>query len=329
MKKGQAVKYTLSFLLAAVLLYFAFRGVDWKAFLEGLLHTRWFYVGLIFVSVFLAVFFRMLRWRDMIIPVDPAITAKKTWDAANVGNFLNVVLPGAGEFARCGLISAKGGAGYEKVFGTIVMERVWDIIAILALFIIALASKWSFFGGFFQEQVVAPLAGRFKLNLWIILLALFMLLAVGIFIMWKLRTRSRFCASAVEKVRGLWQGFGSFLKMKRKLLFLLYTVCIWLSYILMCYFAVLAVPGLEHMTFVDALFISALGNLASVIPVPGGIGAYHYLVALTMSSLYAVSWEMGILFATICHEAHSILLIVLGIISYVDISLKSKYSIKQ
>ena len=71
------------------------------------------------------------------------------------------------------------------------------------------------------------------------------------------------------------------------------------------------------MDLADALFLSALGNVASVIPVPGGIGAYHYLIMLCLSSLYGFSNESGLLFAMLNHESHAILVLVLGIWSYV------------
>ena len=92
----------------------------------------------------------------------------------------------------------------------------------------------------------------------------------------------------------------------------------------MMFCTVRALPMLDSLTLVDALFLSAVGNIASVIPVPGGIGAYHYLVALSVQSLYGASWETGILLATLGHEAHAILIIVLGVISYVRFSLRKR-----
>lgn len=315
-KTGKTIKYTLSFLLAGVLVWFAFRGIDWTAFLEGLKVTRWLHIGLFFVAAVAALVFRMLRWRAMLSPVVPDVTHRRTWDAANVGNLVNVVLPGAGEFVRCGIVAGKKGAGYEKVLGTVVMERIWDFLAVGVLFVLSLTLKWDTFGPFFMEQIVAPAAGSLKLNFWYLAVALVVLLAAGTGLVYRFRQRSRICGRIVSGIQGLLQGFGSFLKMERKALFLLYTVLIWLMYVLMSFVVLKAVPGLDALTFTDALFLSAVGNIASVVPVPGGIGAFHYLLALSLSSLYAFSWETGILFATLSHEAHALLVIVLGLVSY-------------
>ena len=315
-KTGNIIKYSLSFLLAGVLVWFAFRGVDWEAVLEGLKLTRWLHIGLFFVAALLALVFRMLRWRAMLTPVIPGVTHKKTWDAANIGNLINVVLPGAGEFVRCGVVAGKGGAGYEKILGTIVMERIWDFLAVGVLFALSLALKWDTFGTFFFEQIVAPMTGRLQLNLGYLLLLFVLLLALGLWLIYRFRDRSRFCGRIVSGLKGLAQGLTSFLRMERKPLFLVYTALIWLMYVLMSYLVLKAVPGLDALSFTDALFLSAVGNIASVVPVPGGIGAFHYLLALSLSSLYAFSWETGILFATLSHEGHALLVIVLGLISY-------------
>jgi len=315
-KTGNIIKYSLSFLLAGVLVWFAFRGMDWEAFLEGLKLTRWLHIGLFFVAALLALVFRMLRWRAMLTPVIPGVTHKKTWDAANIGNLINVVLPGAGEFVRCGVVAGKGGAGYEKILGTIVMERIWDFLAVGVLFALSLALKWDTFGTFFFDQIVVPMTGRLQLNIGFLLLLLVLLLALGLRLVYRFRDRSRFCGRIASGLKGLAQGLTSFLRMERKPLFLVYTALIWLMYVLMSFLVLKAVPGLDALSFTDALFLSAVGNIASVVPVPGGIGAFHYLLALSLSSLYAFSWETGILFATLSHEGHALLVIVLGLISY-------------
>ena len=318
-KTGNIIKYTLSFLLAGVLVWFAFRGIDWTAFLAGLKLTRWLYVVLFCVMAVAAIALRMLRWQAMIAPVMPEVTCRRTWDAANIGNLINVVLPGAGEFVRCGIVAGKkekGGQVYEKVLGTIVMERIWDFLAVGVLFALSLALKWDRFGTFFIEQIAAPLKGGLQLNLWYVLLLAVALLSCTLGLVYRYRNRNRFCGRIAAGVKGLLQGFTSFLRMKRKFLFLLYTVLIWLIYVLMSFVVLKAIPGLDALSFTDALFLSAVGNIASVVPVPGGIGAYHYLLALSLSSLYAFSWESDILFATLSHETHALVVIALGLVSY-------------
>ena len=322
-KAVNIIKYTLSAALAAVLVWLAFRGVDWKAFWTGLQQTRWFYMVLFFVAALLALVFREERWRALMHPLDPELRRLSVWDAINVGNLVNVVLPGAGEFVRCGYVSSKR-MSYDKAFGTIACERLSDVVAILLLFILAIVLKSESFGPFFSENIWAPMSARLGGSLvWVA--AAVVALVVGL--VWAIRhfrDRVPFFARINDTLKGLGTGFASIAKMERKWPFLLSTVGIWAMYVMMMFCTIRALPMLDALTMTDALFLSAIGNFASVIPVPGGIGAYHYLMALSMQSLYGASWETGILLATLGHEAHAILIIIIGVISYIRFSLRKR-----
>ena len=322
-KAANIIKYTLSVILAAVLVWFAFRGVDWRAFWEGLQQTRWGYVVLYFIVALLALVFREERWYALIRPLDPEVRRLHVWDAINVGNVINIVLPGAGEFARCGYVSSRR-MGYDKAFGTIACERVCDVIAVVILLVGALALNWSTFGPFFFENVWAPASERLGGSMVWILLAALALLAAFFWAVFHFRSRVRIFRRIADTLKGLGTGFASVAHLEHRWYFVLTTVGIWTMYVLMLWCTIRALPQLDSLGMVDALFLSAVGNIASVIPVPGGIGAYHYLVALSAQTLYGAPWDTGILLATLGHEAHAILIIVVGVISYIHLSLGKK-----
>lgn len=322
-KAANLLKYSLTTALAVVLVWFAFRGVDWKAFWEGLQQTRWIWIAFYFVAAVLALVFREERWRCLMRPLDPEIRPLSVWDAINVGNLINVVLPGAGEFVRCGYVSSKR-MGYEKALGTLVSERLSDVVAILLLLILSLVLKQDSFGPFFAENLWGPMSERLGGALVWIVAAVVVVLAAFVWGVFRLRGRVRLFTRIADALKGLGTGVASIVKMERKWLFALNTLGIWAMYVLMMWCTIRALPMLDSLGMVDALFLSAVGNLASVIPVPGGIGAYHYLVALSLQSLYGVSWDTGILTATLGHEAHAILIILLGVASYIRFSLRKK-----
>lgn len=322
-KFSKVLKYSLSLALAAALVWFAFKSVDWTAFWDGLKETRWAWVLLFLAASIGALFFRTLRWRALLKPLGDCADRLTVWDANNVGNMANVAVPGTGEFVRCGYVSG-GKARYDSVLGTAVMERVWDVAAIIVLFVLALALKWDRFGPFFMDNIWSPASGSLNFSLWWIVAGLLILTGAFVIAVIRWRDSNGFCRKVANVFKGIADGFTSFLKVERKWLFAFYTVLIWVMYILMCFFIIKSLPSIAGLGFADAMFLSAVGNIASVIPVPGGIGAYHYLVALCLSSIYGATWECGILFATLQHELHAVLILALGIISYFSLTLRKK-----
>lgn len=321
---SKIIKYVLSLLLAAALLYFAFRGLEWKEFWTGLKTTRWGFVLLSLVAAVAALVFRAERWRLQLVTLDDSIRRITIWDGSNIGNFMSLIIPGIGEFIRCGHVATKK-AGYDKTLGTIIMERAWDILAIVALLLVAVATETDKLVPFMQDHILEPFGHRFSFSIWW-LVGGAAVIAVGIiWIIYTFRGRSRFCARCADAIKGILQGFTAFGRMDRKWLFILYTAAIWVSYIFMAYFTMLAVPGIGHPVFKDAVFISAIGNIASVIPTPGNLGAYHYIVGLAISTIYLGAGEIlaaPLLFATLSHGSHAVMLIILAIISYIAVAVR-------
>lgn len=342
------LKIALSFALAGVFVFFAFRGIDWASFAQDIRQTRWIWVLAFCVVSVGALIFRMLRWQALLRPLhggaDAAesgsggsaagaadgaggkVSALRVWDANNVGNIVNVVIPGSGEFVRCGYMTG-GRASYDKVLGTVVTERICDVLAIVLLMAIAILCGSEQMKQFFRTNIAGAAAGQLSL-LWV-LAGVLLLLAAGVWALWHFRERNAFCGKIADKLKGFAGGMTSFVRMRKKWLFIIYTIGIWTMYVLMSYSIIKAMPELSHLGAADALFLCAIGNFASVIPVPGGIGAYHYLVALSLSGIYGVSWEMGLLNATLNHELHAILILLLGAVSYVSLTLQNRKAAKK
>lgn len=308
------LKYLLSFGLAGLLVWLAFRGIDWHEFWVGLKATRWGWIALYLVVGYLALVFRALRWTQLVHPLDNDLHYGKVWDANNIGGMASIALPGSGDLVRTALLTTFK-LPYQTVFGTVMMERAWDILAIVLMFVCSLVFAWDRFGGFFVDNIWHPIQSH-TIILWglaFIVLAI----VVSIVLVRKLRGRSKFFGKLNDILEGFLTGFKTFAHIKNKLLFLIYSVLIWIMYMLMSYFVLKAIPQLSGALLSDGLFVASLGNVASLVPVPGGIGAYHYLLKVSLMGLYGTTEEIGLLFATLCHELHAVLVIVLGVWSYI------------
>ena len=327
-------------LLAVALLWFSFRGVDWAEFKRVLLASRWGYVLLAMVAGIVAFVIRSLRWRLLMLPVDPDIKRIDCYDGFTIGRLCDLVVPHVGEFVRCGYVLSPR-MTYDKALGTVVLERAWDIIMLALLILVLLLFRGDQYGAFFAEKIFNPVADKLgisPLKLLFVFLFLALVVCLAFYVWHRIRARrpqpvtdaspesqkTSLSGRIAGFLRGIGQGFTSFLKMKGKGWFLLLTLSLWFMYLMMSWFIIKALPEDLGLNLFDALFIMLVGSVAGIVPVPGGFGAFHYIVALALQTLYAIPFETGIIFATLSHESQTIALIVCGLISYAHQTLRRR-----
>ena len=161
-KLANSLRYGLWIALAALLLYFSFRGVNWRDFGSALRGCRWGFVILSMLLGAAAYWFRALRWRMQLLPLDASTSTVTTWNAANICTITNYVLPRVGEIVRCGYVvrhSGRDGEGkrlvsFDKALGTVVADRLWDGLSLAAVFLLG---RYEFqFGSFWKDFAFAP-----------------------------------------------------------------------------------------------------------------------------------------------------------------------------
>ena len=321
MKVKVKFKYVLWTLVALVLLYFSFRDMNWKDFVAVLRECRWGFVVLSMVFGAIANVVRGLRWRLLILPLDPEVKRGRCIDGFIIARMADYVIPHSCEFIRCGFVTSPR-LRYDKAIGTVLLERTWDIFILFLLIIAVLAMRWDLFGTFFSEKILGPVAGNAPFNLWWVVLAVVAIL-VAVY---------AFVPGVRKSFKGIGQGLISFTKMKNKGLFMIYTLILWTCFVLMTMTIIWSLPGDFGLDLVDGLFIMAVGGIASIVPVPGGFGAFHYLVALALQSIFDIPFETGIIFATLSHESQTLMLMITGAIAYAYEALKrpdQKVSVEQ
>lgn len=323
------LKYLLSMGLAGVLLWFSFREVEWADFVNELRNCRWGFILVSMAAGALAFLIRALRWHQLLQPIDPSISRITTFNGINIGNISNFILPRIGEFVRCGVITRRSEpadpavperrkASFDKVLGTVVLERGWELLVMLMLLAIVVLGGFNRFGTFFVEQIWTPMASRLDFSIWWVVLLLSAAAAGCVYAFWRFRDSNPFCIKVWNVCKGFGQGFSSCLKMDRKWLFFAYTVLIWTMYWIMAATSMWAAPFLDGLNVIDALFLSLVGGLGFAVPVPGGIGAFHFIISLTLMGVYGVPMETGIVYATLSHTSQAITQILFGLGSYVS-----------
>jgi len=327
MKLKKTIKYIASLALAALLLWVSFREVEWTDFIDGLKDCRWGWVMLSMVAGSAAFWVRGLRWRQLLLPIDGSITRTTTFNGINIGNISNYLFPRIGEFVRCGVIVRRSApadpsdpstkkATYDKVLGTVVLERSWELLVMLLMLAIVVVGGFERFGTFFLERIWNPMVRSLDFSIWWVVAAALAAGSAGIYAIFRYRASNSFCAKVWGVFRGLGQGFASCLRMEKKWLFFAYTALIWLLYWLMAASTMWAAPFLENLDLIDALFLSLVGGLGFAVPVPGGIGAFHFIISMTLATMYGVPVELGIVYATLSHTSQAITQILFGLGSY-------------
>ena len=317
--------------MAGLLLYFSFKAVSWAEFIEGIRNCRWEYVLLAMAASIVAACLRGIRWRQLLLPIDPSTKKITTFNAVNIGYIANFVFPRIGEFVRCGVITRRSAtsedgkekkASYDKVLGTVVLERGWDMLSMIILLVVLLCARWEKFGSFFITEMWEPVSERISFSIWWLIAALVAIMAAGGIVIWRSRERNPLCRKLWGILSGLMKGFSSCLKMDRKWIFFAQTAAIWGMYWAMATATMWAIPDLDGLNVIDALFLSLAGSLGWLIPVPGGFGAFHFVVSLALQAIYGIPFELGIIFATLSHESQAITMALAGGLSYSYESLK-------
>lgn len=345
-KMKNILKYSLSLLAAGALLYFSFKGVSWRDFGIALKACRWEYVVLSMVVGGVVLYLRALRWRMLLLPIDPTTTRSTMFNAVNIGMLVNIVLPRVGEIVRCGIVThnsasdeeGKKKSSFDKVIGTAVADRVWDVISLIIFLLLALPLLAGRAGTYLKETILPGL--KDKADMWWIILAAIAAVVVGWLLLRTFRKKSTAAKSVLDFFAGMWDGIKSCLKMKDSWKFFILTAAIWVGYWMMSETVLLAIQGMDpaqfdgemahgvelakNLTVIDALILMVAGSLSSLVPVPGGFGAFHTIVAGALLSIYGVPFPMGLIFATLSHESQIITDIILGAYSYASEAFKKK-----
>lgn len=323
-----AVKYILLLGLAGLLLWFSFKGVKWDDFVTGLKEADFRWIGLSMAISVVAFLIRALRWRLIMIPLGKKITRRDSWDGINIGYLTNFAVPRAGELARCGVITRKTGLPFESVAGTVVLERSIDMLSLGIVFISVMIFFWDSFGGFINTEIIATMESRFSTGLIIIAASAFAASLIFLYIIYKYRQSHPILRKITNIAKGVLKGLLSGFRMPQKWLFLTYTVLLWVCYWLMSYTSIMAFPSIsDGLGASDALFLMMVGSFGWVIPVQGGIGAYHLIISLALASVYGISQTTGVIFATISHESQALTMLLCGVISLISFTLSKRKSL--
>ena len=324
------VKYIIFLIVGVGLLWLVFRKQDFNKVIIEFQNANYFWIFLSIIAGILSHISRALRWNLLISSIGYKTKTSTTFFAVMIGYFASMAIPRIGEITRSGIVSKSNKIPLNAVIGTVVAERVFDMFCLIILIIATIAFQFAFLKDFLSKMVIDPLFSKFSFNFTSIFLLIFglvifiLLFYFGLkLLIRKLRKRT-FFYKLKRLIVGFICGIKSIKRLRNKGLFLFHTVFIWTMYVLMLYLCFFSINSTSDLTFIDAITITVIGAIGMVAPVPGGIGAYHFIVTITLVELFNIVQESAASLAIIVHESQAVMMIVLGVISLALIFFSNK-----
>jgi len=310
----KTLKFLSFFLLGILLFWLVYKDQDInriKSILSNEVNYFW-----IILSVFLGLLShisRTIRWNLMIEPLDHKPKTLNTFLAVMIGYLMNLALPRMGEISRCGVLSRYEKIPFTKLIGTVVLERLIDVLMLLLLLLIVVITQFGQVVEFLNNNPeVQEKLGKIMHSP---ILPISLVLIFGL--IWFTRHKIK-GSGAVKKIMGLLnqfaEGFKSIRDIKNKGAFVFHSIFIWVLYYLMLYCVFFSFEFTSHLAPLAGLTIFVLGSFGMVAPVQGGIGAWHFMVIEGLS-LYGIDKADGKVFALLAHGSTTVMLIVFGLVS--------------
>ena len=313
-------QYIFFLLVGFGLLYLVFRKLDLHEVGNEIANARYKWLLLSILLGLVSHIARAIRWNILIQSMGYQTKTKITFYAVMIGYLANGAFPRLGEVTRCGVLSKKTGVPFNALIGTVISERIFDLfvlgLIIFSVIFFQLDFLRSFIDGFFMSNMSGVMdTGTLVITI-IISVAIIVLPLVLFWIFFRKIRELNIYKKISDFLVGLLDGIISIWRMKNKAAFIGLTVVIWFFYVLMTYAAFFALDATSELNFIDAITLMALGSLGIVAPVPGGIGAYQFIVKAVLVEIYMIASEPAASFSIIMWATQMVLIIVAGIISY-------------
>ena len=308
------LKIGFFFLLGILLIWWSLHQIppqEWDKFTKALAKSKLWLIIPIFFILALSHFIRALRWKLIMEPLGYKPSIMNTFLAVLIGYLANLAIPRLGEVLKCTLLAKYEKVPAEKIVGTIVAERAFDVISLGIVFLLALTLQFNVIkAGWQQLQSGGSTATTSNNNLFIILGIIAFLVIVAVILFFTLRHKFESIISPIKKIiKGIWEGVISATKLKKHNLFFFYSFSIWFLYLLATYIGLYGTEGTAS-SFSTAISCLAYASIGMIIT-PGGIGAYAFFMAKVLE-LNGIEYTLGLANGTLQWFSQMIIVIVLG-----------------
>ncbi len=275
--------------------------------------------GMVFLSMLLGIsahVVRAWRWNALLHPLGYKISFYNAFSAVMIGYVVNYAIPRAGELSRCGVASRYGKIPFSIALGTVITERIIDVLLLFVLFFFTLAFQFKELLGLTQKYLIAPLKDSFAGKSEYLLVFAGLLFVLVLLIYWlRKKIKSLLGRKLGKFAANFFEGLKSVKGLKHPGRFILESTLIWVCYFLSLYVCFWCFPEMSGLGLKSALSVLLFGTIGVMVS-PGGIGAYQFITTQVLL-FYAISIPIANAFPWIVWGAQLIAIVVIGAICFI------------
>ena len=313
----QILQYSLSLAIAVGVLWFVLQDVAIEEMLEKASSLDYFWIGISLFFALIGYCLRAYRWNLLLAPIGYRPSFLHTFLAMMVGYLANLLLPRFGEVVRCGVLKRSDDVPVSTSLGTVVAERVFDLLFLILIVVATLVLEFDKLKDFLEE--IFSGGSRMPALSALTYLGAGLLIAL-LLVVWFYQRNKAFIKEhalyikVTSFVGELLKGLLSVRRLEHPWGFWISSTLIWVMYYLMSYVIVFSLPQTSDINFLAGLAILAMGGIGMAAPVQGGLGTYHLLVSGILM-VYGASKNDAVLLAFVLHTSQTIFVIIVGVAS--------------
>lgn len=313
-KSKQILQFILFLSLGIFLLWYTTASLtkeDIEKVKKLVLEAKLIYVIPSILVLLISHYIRSLRWKMMMDELGRKPRISNVFLSVLVGYFLNLVFPRLGEVAKCTLLGKYEKMPVDKLIGTIVAERLIDLICLIVVVVLTIVTQINRVGTY-AEELLNNLLLKANESVFTVLIGLLVVLVISI-ALYSIFKKSKWLTKISSFLTGLKEGLFSIRKIEKKGLFLGYTLLIWFLYLSSIRIGFYSLTDTELLSWVPSLTILTFGSFA-MIATQGGVGAYQLAVQKTLG-FYGIQEVVGLAFGWLLWSVQTFMLLVVGPIS--------------
>jgi glycosyltransferase 2 family protein len=316
-KVKQGIQVAISLAVAVWIFWFLYKDIELASLMEQVRSSNWFWIFSSLSISLLGFWIRGWRWALLIQGNEgKPVTGNRAYHSVMVGYLANLLVPRAGEVARCGVLSRTNGISVGQLIGTVILERSIDLLFLVSTILLAFSLENKLFLALARDLIDLRSLSASLLNNLPIFLGGLVILIIFLYLVFK-RFRNHGIINKLQNFgRQLLTGVKSISTLKNPLGFWTSSVVIWIIYFLTMYLVSLGIQSTANLTPGEVLLVMVMGSIGMIAPVQGGIGTFHALVAYILIQ-FGVSEADGKIFAAIIHGTQVIMIMIVGLISWI------------